>query len=193
MTTGKIIFLNGVTSAGKTTISKAIQELADVQFYHVSNDMFGGLLGEMLHPEKYVSEAGSESKAGDKYMAEQIVLLYHFTKTLIEQGTNVVVDGMLIESVGFTEYYGKSNYDIMRHVLKDCDVFLVEIFCPLEECRRRNIARGDRGENQSQIQHDIMNKNIEYDFFVDTSIDDADECAKKILGKLYQVKKEAGL
>ena len=29
MEKGKIIFLNGVTSSGKTTISKAIQETAD--------------------------------------------------------------------------------------------------------------------------------------------------------------------
>jgi len=30
---GKIIFLNGVTSSGKTTISKALQELATEYFY----------------------------------------------------------------------------------------------------------------------------------------------------------------
>ena len=58
---------------------------------------------------------------------------------------------------------------------------MVEVFCPLEECRRRNIARGDRGENQSHEQNEIMNKTVKYDFCVDTSVDSAIECARKIL------------
>ena len=187
MKTGKIIFLNGVTSTGKTTISKAIQEIADEQFYHISNDMFGNLLGEMLNDEKYTSEAGSETNAMNKYWAEHVVLMYHFARTVTEQGVNIIIDGMLEERSGFIEYYDKSNYDNMRHILKDSNVFLVEVFCPLDECRRRNIARGDRGENQSQEQHDVMNKDIKYDFHVDTSVDNANECANKILKELYRI------
>ena len=185
MKKGKIIFLNGVTSSGKTTISKAIQEIANEQFYHISNDMFGDLVGEMLNDERYTSEAGSETSAMNKYWAEHVVLMYHFAKTVTEQGVNIVIDGMLEERSGFIDYYGKTNYDNMRHILKDCDIFLVEVYCPLEECRRRNIARGDREENQSQEQHDVMNINIKYDFFVDTSVTDAKECANKISKEFY--------
>ena len=183
MTKGKIIFLNGVTSSGKTTISKAIQETADEQFYYLSNDMFFPVEHQMLH-EKYIEEAGDN--AINKYMAEAIVLMYHFAKTMAGLGKNVIIDGMLEEREGFISYYNKANYDIMLEVFSDFDVLMVEVFCPLDECRRRNIARGDRGENQSQEQHEIMNKNIKYDFFVDTSINSASECAEKILNKLYR-------
>jgi len=43
---GRIIFLNGVTSAGKTSIVEAIQERDDVFFYVVANDLFQEMVGE---------------------------------------------------------------------------------------------------------------------------------------------------
>jgi len=183
MKTGKIIFLNGVTSSGKSSISKAVQEIADEQFYHLSNDMFFPIAHQMLH-DKYIEEAGE--KATEKYMAEAIVMMYHFAKAVAEQGINIIIDGMLEERSGFMEHYKKTNYDIMLGVFAGFDIFMVEVFCPLGECRRRNIARGDRGENQSCEQHEIMNKTIKYDFFVDTSVSSADECADKILKELYR-------
>ena len=43
---GRIIFLNGVTSAGKTSIVEAIQERDDVFFYVVANDLFEEMVGD---------------------------------------------------------------------------------------------------------------------------------------------------
>ena len=40
MDKGKIIFLNGVTSSGKTSIVEALQERRDQFFYVVANDLF---------------------------------------------------------------------------------------------------------------------------------------------------------
>ena len=178
----KIIFLNGVSSSGKTTIAKALQETADEQFYHLSNDMFFLVEQQMLH-NKYLVEAGE--KAQSKYMAEAIIMMYLFAKTVVEQGKNVIIDGMLEERNGFIEYYNKTNYDIMLDIFVDYNMMMVEVYCPLDECRRRNLIRGDRGENQSDEQNEIMNKAIKYNCFVDTSIDSANECARKILNKLY--------
>ena len=38
MEKGKIIFLNGVTSSGKTSIVEALQDTDDIFFYVVAND-----------------------------------------------------------------------------------------------------------------------------------------------------------
>ena len=46
MEKGRIIFLNGVTSSGKTSIVEAIQERDDVFFYVVANDLFPEMVGE---------------------------------------------------------------------------------------------------------------------------------------------------
>ena len=178
MKKGKIIFLNGVTSSGKTTLSKSLQQISNEHFYHLSNDIVAGWVSNMLH-DKLVKEAGDN--AWEIYFTEGIVMAYHFAKTLAEQGRNVIIDGMLEETEAFAKYYKKTNYEIMQSALSSLNVFMVEVYCPLEECRRRNIARGDRGENQSYEQHKIMNKTVKHNFSVDTSINSADECAKKIL------------
>ena len=39
MTRGRILFLNGVTSSGKTSIAEALQERDDVFFHVVANDL----------------------------------------------------------------------------------------------------------------------------------------------------------
>ena len=39
MEKGRIIFLNGVTSAGKTSIVESLQSQEDIFFYVVANDL----------------------------------------------------------------------------------------------------------------------------------------------------------
>ena len=46
MQKGKIIFLNDVTSAGKTSIVDALQSRREVFFYVVANDLFEEMVGE---------------------------------------------------------------------------------------------------------------------------------------------------
>ena len=186
MKTGKIIFLNGITSSGKTTISKTIQEIADEQFYHISNDMFNNFYWDMFHVQydKDIEKSGRVYE----YWAESIVFMYRFAKMVVEQGKNVIIDGMLEERDVFIECYNKTNYDLLLETFAGLKLFIVEIFCPLDECRRRNIARGDRGESQSDEQYAIMNKSVKYDYFVDTSVDNANICANKILKELYRTK-----
>lgn len=45
MEKGRIIFLNGVTSAGKTSIVKAFQERTGEFYYALSNDLFQETVG----------------------------------------------------------------------------------------------------------------------------------------------------
>ena len=172
---GKIIFLNGVTSTGKTSISKAIQELADTMYYHVSNDIFHGMIGSKFWAED-----------GRKCVAKSIITMYYAVRGMCENGVDVIIDGMLLEMPEYMREYGRLNYDIMQSALAGIDVFMVEVFCPLDECRRRNIARGDRGEYQSEEQDAEMNKTVKYDLRVDTSVHSAEECAEQILAAAFK-------
>ena len=175
MDKGRIIFLNGVTSSGKTSIAKAIQNISREHIYHLSNDMFHGLERQMIN-EKLVEEAHI-----GEYMAESIVLMYHAARVLAEQGTSIVIDGMLIEDDGFAAKYRQSHYKIMQDILSGFNIIMVEVLCPLEECRRRNIARGDRDENQSHEQNKLMNTTVNYDLSIDTYAETVEECSRKIL------------
>lgn len=165
MKKGHIVFLNGVTSAGKTSIAKAIQEREDVFFYVVANDQFQKMIGSKYLRENYY-----------KYLGEAIIMMYHTAKLFSDMGKNVLIDGMLIEIDGI-----ESHYQQMLEILKDNPLDLIEVYCPLELCRKRNVYRGDRYENQSDEQNELMAKNIKYTLSVDTSLYSPVKCADIII------------
>ena len=53
MEKGRIIFLNGVTSAGKTSIVEALQARDDIFFYVVANDLFQEMVGDQYLRRDY--------------------------------------------------------------------------------------------------------------------------------------------
>ena len=55
MEKGRIIYLNGVTSSGKTSIVEALQARRDVFFYVVANDLFQEMVGEEYLKEDSVN------------------------------------------------------------------------------------------------------------------------------------------
>lgn len=171
MQKGRIIFLNGVTSAGKTSIVEALQDREDVFFYVVANDLFQEMVGERYLQKDYW-----------KYLSEAIFLMYHTAKLFSDMGKHVLIDGILVEREGL-----KPHYSRLLEILRDNPLDIVEVYCPLEICRQRNIARGDRYENQSREQYEIMAENIRYSARVDTGSCSAEVCAEQIMRELFQV------
>ena len=169
MEKGRIVFLNGVTSSGKTSIVEAIQEREDVFFYVVANDLFQEMVGDKYLRENYW-----------KYLSEVIIMMYHTAKLYSDMGKNVLIDGILVERDEITPHYQQ-----MLEIFKDNPLDIIEVYCPLDICRKRNIIRGNRYENQSSEQHELMAKNIAYRLSVDTSLQSADECADTIIRALF--------
>ena len=172
MDKGRIIFLNGVTSSGKTSIVEALQARRDVFFYVVANDLFQEMVGEEYLRENYW-----------KYLGEVIIMMYHTARLFSDMGKNVSIDGILVEREGVAPHYER-----LLSILKDNPLDVVEVFCPLEICRERNIARGDRYETQSEEQNALMAKNIRYSMRVDTSIYSPEDCAEQIVRGLFSAK-----
>ena len=168
MNRGRIIFLNGVTSAGKTSIVEAIQERDDVFLYVVANDLFEEMVGDKYLRENYW-----------KYLSEVIIMMYHTAKLYSDMGKNVLIDGILVERDEITPHYQQ-----LIEIMKNNPLDLVEVYCPLDICRKRNIIRGDRYENQSDEQQELMAKNVKYSLKVDTSLYSASECAETIVKEL---------
>lgn len=169
MKKGQIIFLNGVTSSGKTSIVEALQERDDVFFYVVANDLFEQMIGDKYLREDYW-----------KYLSEVIIMMYHTAKLYSDMGKNVLIDGILVEREEI-----KPHYQQLIDILKDNPLDIIEVYCPLEVCRQRNLSRGDRYETQSLEQHELMAENIQYRLRVDTSIQSSAECAELIVRELF--------
>ncbi len=171
MEKGKIIFLNGVTSSGKTSIVDALQSRRDVFFYVVANDLFQEMVGEQYLEEDYW-----------KYLSEVIIMMYHTAKLYSDMGKNVLIDGILVERDEI-----KPHYIRLLEILKDNPLDIVEVYCPLDICRQRNIERGDRYESQSDEQAALMNPDISYRLRVDTSKLSPEECADAIVREVFDI------
>ena len=168
MEKGRIIFLNGVTSAGKTSIVEAIQDRDDVFFHVVANDLFQEMVGEKFLRENYW-----------KYLSEVIIMMYHTAKLFSDMGKNILIDGILVEREEI-----RPHYQQLVDILKDNPLDIVEVYCPLDICRKRNMIRGDRYESQSEEQYELMAQNIKYSMRVDTSLYSSTECADMIIKEL---------
>ena len=169
MEKGRIIFLNGVTSASTIEVFPALQERDDVFFYVVANDLFQEMVGDKYLQQNYW-----------KYLSEVIIMMYHTAKLYSDMGKNVLIDGILVEREEI-----KPHYRQLQDILKDNPLDIVEVYCPLEICRQRNIDRGDRYETQSEEQHALMAENIAYSIRVDTSVQSPEKCADTIVSTLF--------
>lgn len=165
MKKGRIIFLNGVTSSGKTSIVDALQNRDDCYFYVVANDLFEQMVGERFLRENYW-----------QHLSRVLLLMYRTAGLYADLGHDVLIDGILVERPEIAPHYEQ-----FREIMAGAQVDVVEVFCPLEVCRQRNLARGDRYENQSQEQADVMAGDICYSCRVDTHLHTPEECAEQIV------------
>lgn len=170
MPKGRIIFLNGVTSSGKTSIVEALQDRDDCYLYVVANDLFQEMVGERFLRENYW-----------EHLSRVIILMYHTAKLYSDMGHDVLIDGILVERLELAPHYQQ-----LMDILKDNPLFIVEVACPLEVCRKRNIARGDRYENQSAEQAELMARDIRYAMTVHTDKNTPEECAEAIVRELMK-------
>lgn len=170
MNKGRIIFLNGVTSSGKTSIVEALQNREDCYFYVVANDLFEQMIGDRFLREDYW-----------KHLAPVILLMYRTAKLFSDQGHDVLIDGILVERPEIAPHYKQ-----LMDILAENPLSIVEVACPLEICRERNIARGDRYENQSAEQAATMATDIQYALSVRTDRNTPEECAEAIIRALMK-------
>lgn len=170
MDKGRIIFLNGVTSSGKTSIVEAMQTYSEPFFYVVANDLFENTIGDKHLRKDYW-----------KYLSEVIIMMYYTARLFSDSGKNVLIDGILVERPELNPHYDK-----VKDIFNGYSLDIVEVYCPLDLCRKRSLERGDRREDQSDEQNKIMSKNIRYSCSVDTSLNTPEECAEIIIKSLFK-------
>ena len=168
MQKGKIIFLNGVSSSGKTTLSKILQERFPDQFFLIPIDILN-----VISPQKDSRSYDVRFKADPKPVMSA---LFGCVKTFSDNGLNVIVDTVFVKNAHLA-------LDNCLNVFPDCDypVLLVHVTCPLEELRRREKERGDRKIGHGESLIPLLDPQDTYDITVDTFYETIDECADKII------------
>ena len=191
ITNGKIIFLNGASSSGKTAIAKALQTILDVPFLRVGVDQFLGMMPNqyfgtdpsennvasqgfywVTHGEK--SDKWYEIKAGPEGL-KLIKGLHRSIACLCSIGNNIIIDDVLLSQEWLVDYL---------KVLEGYSVWFVGVFCPIDVIEQRERDRGDRTVGQARGHFEIVHSHGIYDLELDTSIFTPEVCATKIVDLL---------
>jgi chloramphenicol 3-O phosphotransferase len=152
---GQIILLNGASSAGKSTLCRALQRQLPVPFLQFSLDflMFGGpVLPERREASGPFSWAAQRPRLFEGW--------FRCLAALASAGNRLVVD-FIIET--------PEQLERLHALLGDFDVYLVGVHCPLPELERRERLRGDRPAGDARRDLETVHTFTAYDLDVDSS------------------------
>ena len=167
MNKGKIICLNGVSSSGKSTLARALQETLKQPYYWMSEDTFTFIL-----PDKFNIFKNDTIDNGEIW-DQAIINYYHAIKMYSDRGCNVIVDGVFDD---------EEWVDMLVEILHNNPVLFVHVTCPEEELIKRELSRGDREIGLAIEQLALLSpKEQVYDITVDTHANTIEECTGIII------------
>lgn len=146
-----ILILNGVSSAGKTTLAQEIQEQMPEPWYLMGNDLFFGMLSD-----KFCRDDWAEAEC------QALEMLADAAKLFSKSGRSIILDTVYLSVMK------RDCFQYLINALVDCPRFLVHVVCPEEELKRRERERGDRDIGQAVWQLSRLVPEEGYDLTVDT-------------------------
>ncbi|MBV7267304.1 chloramphenicol phosphotransferase CPT family protein [Erythrobacter ani] len=178
----KVIILNGVSSAGKSSLARAIQEQAYSTFLHVEMDAFISFLpnGHEFRPEWFRLDqvetgSGKLPRISNGPRGEALLgVMRSFVIEAAKKGLDLVVD----------EVCYAAEMEAYRSGLSGCDPHFVKVTAPIDIIEARERARGDRLIGLARGQSTELHEGIAYDSEIDTSGASPRELASKILAQL---------
>ncbi len=178
MKTGHIIFLNGTSSSGKTTLANALQEKLSEPYMYVSIDNFFH-----LYPDRFLNPTNHKGVQVLKQLVPAVLSGLHRTVAALGQaGNNVLVDHLLQEEGSLQECVER---------WAGLDVLFVGVKCPLEIVEQREKERGDRNLGTARFQIERVHIHDLYDIEIDTSELSVEECVTRIIEQVYDKPKES--
>lgn len=152
---GKIILLNGASSAGKSTLARGLQQRLDEPFWHFSIDH---LFAAGVLPQARID-------AGDfrwTDLRNRFLDGFHCSlPALAGAGNNLIVEHIIEE---------ESWMSRLLPLLGPFDVFFVGVHCPLPELERRERERGDRRIGDAKTDFATTHTFTVYDIEVDATL-----------------------
>jgi chloramphenicol 3-O phosphotransferase len=167
---GHVIFLNGVSSSGKSSIAQRLLRILQGPYFHLAVDMFGAMRAKERTAQLNPAELNltlARTRAG----------FHRAVAGMAHAGNDIVVDHVLSERWRLLD---------CLTVLDGLDVTFVGVHCDPVELARRERARGDRVPGQAAAQLTQVHAHGIYDLECDTTTASPDQCASQIAQFLSQ-------
>jgi chloramphenicol 3-O phosphotransferase len=182
----QIIYINGPSSSGKTTLAQALQEAFQDPFLHISLDKIIGMMPNKLNNWEggLAPEGFSWKQAVDKdghvlqeiqmgpYAKKMVQSLKEIVLTLASMGHNLIIDDVA---------FGNDEVQAWRVLLKEYKVLWIGLQVPVAYLEQRERERGNRIVGSSRAQYAQVHNNVCYDLEFDTAKEPLDDIVKAIL------------
>jgi len=191
MANGRIVLLNGSSSAGKTTLAVTLQQLLDEPWHHIALDQFRdgmagrfrglnspegtpGARGLNVVPVPAPDGAVTEVRFGD--LGKQVLRgMRRAIAAFVREGNNVIIDDLMFEPEFLFDYVD---------VLAEFRVLFVGVRCSLDVVNAREALRPGRFPGTATSHFHAVHRCALYDMEVDTSSSSPYECARLIVERL---------
>jgi chloramphenicol 3-O phosphotransferase len=168
---GRIIYLNGTPSAGKTSIGRALQNLFDEPFLLLGIDTFLGMLPRSSFGKSWlVPGPDGGLLPGPAFRAKSRPPMLA-TLAALAAKHDLIVDDVLAD---------RATLDDVLDPLAPYSVLFVGVECPLEVAEERERGRPDRTVGLARGLAGLVHAHGIYDMTVDTSVLSPEECADAI-------------
>jgi chloramphenicol 3-O phosphotransferase len=182
MTPGTIILLNGTSSAGKSSIARAVQRVMAEPYIHLGADILGAMCAPRYAGGTHADEGFAWVPLPDTDPPQTAMVagpyghflvegLHHAVAALSHAGHHVVVDHIFQERRWLLNCLA---------VWRELPVYLIGVRCPLTVAEQRERDRPDRIKGVARWQFDRVHTHLRYDLEVDTSMNRPKACALAI-------------
>ncbi len=181
---GRVIIINGGSSAGKTSMALEFQEIALEPYFMLGIDMFWFTMPQKeidleRVSDRYYKWCQEKTENGQKYfrilpgkfLNACMLARYRSMAAYLESGLNVIAD-----EVFWTEEWLFESLKIFQNFT----CYYVGVYCSDEELSRREIQRGDRYLGWARGSQIYAHKNCTYDLEIDNTNKTPRECAEII-------------
>ena len=174
MADGRVLFLQGASSAGKSTLAKALQFGLDEYWWVLEADDITRMqpTGERTGWwEPTPEERPHPSWSPELRLARWLSGYFGCLATIARTGSNVIAVGGWLETSWLLE---------LAETLDGIDALCAGVYCPLDELERRELARGGRRPGYARSQFDLVHVHAPYDVHMDTASQTTGEAVASI-------------
>lgn len=184
MPRGTIIFLNGSSSAGKTTLAHALQEVLPAPYLHIALDQFRDGLPDRFRglnaPDGTdgseglnvvpVSDAITEVRFGS--MGQRMLRgMRRAIVAMVAEGNNVLIDDIILDPAFLDDYL---------EVFSRERAYFIGVRCPADVVAARESKRPGRFPGTAVGHLEVCHAHGVYDVEVDTHALTPAACARKV-------------
>ena len=161
-----IIYLNGTSSSGKTTLATWIQaNSSHIFFYYSIDTLLECMPARELEPIR--KSAKNPRIDWDNLWNSD----FRSARSMVDSGLDLILDCPLYDI----------RADLYKKHIEGNSTISVFLDCPLEELKRRESERGDRWVGLAEYQVSRVRSAIHHDLTFDSSVESVEAMGTKIL------------